>query len=175
MLRTLSLAMLVAATSGTMTLAQQGPPGDCDVRTYKDAFTNDTVTTLTLMLQGPKGPLPINMAITVRHKARPQGGPPDVVQLEFDLPLFVGQLDFRPPHLLMTLDKGTDDERVATLAVESTAPMYSVTHADVPCDADTLRTMAKAKTIDGLFFGQAFALTPKQARALSDFVGRQLR
>jgi hypothetical protein len=156
--------------------ALQAPPGDGEVRTHKDAFNNDTVTTLTLMLRGPKGPLPINLLFTTRHAARAKTGAPPTVHLDFNMPLLAGTLDYKPPHILFLLDKKKENERTFTASVEATAAMPNgVTAVGLPMDVARLTRFAEATAIEGRVFGVVFELTPKQLRAIADFARKELR
>ena len=68
-MRTLIVAAGVAAVLATGTAAQERPPANCEVRTFKDTFDNTTSTSLTLSLIGPAGPIPISTALTAVHRA----------------------------------------------------------------------------------------------------------
>jgi len=160
---------------GSLMGALQFPPGDCEVRTNRDAATNDRLSTLTLMLKGPKGPLPINLSITTRYTARGMGRGSPEVRLDFDLPLFVGSLDYKPPHALLVFDKATTDEGSFTASVEPTAYMPGVSHFRISADASVLARFEKATTIEGRLFGVDFVLTPKQVQAVNAFARQELR
>lgn len=168
-------ATLAALLAALPIVALQRPPGDCEVRTWKDSFTNDTLTALTLMLKGPRGPLPINLSITTRRKLRMKAGEPIEVRLEFYMPLFVGSLDLKPPHVLFVFDEGTEDEITYSASVEPTAPIHAVSRLGIASDIATLAQFGKAATIDGRLFGVEFSLTGQQIRAVSDFARRELR
>ena len=164
--RALVLAMLVFAP---MVTAAQGPPADLEVRTTKDSITNDTLTTLTLMLAGPNGPLPINMAITSVHKAKAGAGAV-AYRLEFDMPLYTGALDYKAPQVVFDLGGG---QRLS-FDVDSRATPPAVTHISAsPFSAGELSRMARAATIRGQLFGVEFVLTPAQVRAVKDFAQRR--
>jgi len=152
--------------------AQTGPPGDGEVRTWRDSFTNDTITTLTLMLTGPKGPLPINMAVRTVRPAQAAAGSPVQIRLDFDLSLFVGIPDYRSPHLVFTLGRGTKDEKTSAHDANPRLVVRTAKQVTVPFDAAALSRLAGATTVDGRILGLEFELTPKQRRAIKDFAAR---
>jgi hypothetical protein len=162
--RMAAVAMLMCAP---IVAATQGPPGDRDVRTTKDTVTGDTLTTLTLMLAGPKEPLPINMAITVIRPAKPGGAAAH--RLDFDMPLYTGPLDQKTPQVAFTLDDGQG----LSFSVDPRAIPPSVTHITATTfTVRDLSRMAAAKAISGRLFGIEFALTADQVRAIRDFARR---
>src|SRR5262245_13976993 len=54
--------------------AAQAPPGDGEIQVIRDRATEDTVTTLTLILRGPKGPLPVSLVLTTTRKRSTKPG-----------------------------------------------------------------------------------------------------
>ena len=170
MSRLLLTALLVALASPHTLGGRQAPPGDGDVRSYRETGTDDTLTTLTLMLKGPKGPVPINWSITTRKRVRASPGEPLGVKFDFDMPLFTGVLDKTAPHLVLVLDKELKTEWLYKDSIESAALMLDeATHFTLPFDMPTLGRFAEATTIEGKVFGVEFALTPSQLRAIRDF------
>lgn len=174
-MRRLFPALLLMALALPLEAAQTPPPADCEVRTWRDAFTRDTYTSLTLMLRGPKGPIPINMVLTVVHPARLRAGSGPAVRLEFLTSTFAGQFDFKAPQLVMVLDRDLPGESIEAYAVESTAAMFALASVTVPCDPTALRKLAAATTIDGRLMGVHFVLTARQLRAIQDLARRELR
>jgi hypothetical protein len=149
--------------------ASQGPPGDREVRTTTDAFTGDTLTTLTLMLKGPHGPLPINMAITRVEKTKSGGGSGPAYRLEFDMPMYTGALDYKTPQV--TLDLGGGQRLSYDVDPRATPP--TVTHIGVPTfSAGDLARLAGSTTMRGRLFGIEFVLTTEQVRAVQSFARR---
>lgn len=164
--RVLMVAALAVAPAWP---AAQGPPADREVRTTKDSFTGDTLTTLTLMLAGPQGPLPINLAITRVQKAKPGAGAAADVRLEFDMPLYTGALDYKAPQVVIDLGGGQS----LSYTVDSRATPPAVTHIGAaPFSESDLSRMARAAAIRGRLFGVEFTLTPAQVRAIQDFARR---
>ena len=173
MFQLVSTVLLVTLATGPVIGMRQGPPGDGDVRSVRDTGTDDTLTTLTLMLKGPTGPVPINWSITTRKKVRAEPGEPLGVKLDFDMPLFTGVLDKKAPHLVLVLDKSLKTEWLYKDSIESAALMLDeATHFTLPFDMPTLGRFAEATTIEGKVFGVEFALTPSQLRAIKDFKNR---
>lgn len=165
----LLVGSVVAAVSG-----DQAPPADGEVRIIRDSFTNDTITTLTLMLQGPKAkPLPINMVMTVVRRARARVADPLAMRLDLFMPRYVGPLDSNPPHVVFVLDRGTKDEQSVAFSVDSTVPIIgTIDSVSVPFDAGALARLGKATTINGRLFGIAFELTAKQLTAVRGLPSR---
>ena len=173
MSRLVLTALLVTLATAPAIGVRQGPPGDGDVRTTRETGTDDTLTTLTLMLKGPKGPLPINLSITTRRKVRASPGEPLGVKLDFDMPLFTGVLDRKTPHLVAVIDKDLKTEWTYKDSIESAALMLDeATHYTLPFDMVNLAKFADATTIEGRVFGVDFVLTPSQLQAIKDFKSR---
>jgi hypothetical protein len=172
MFRALAFVAMLAGFAGPLAAFQQGPPGDLEVRTSRDPLTNDTLTTLTLMLKGPKGPLPVNVAIVKRRPAQAEAGSPTDVRLQFDFPLFVGQPDYGRPHVVLTLDKGARNEETGSYNAEPAAIIPGETQIRVRYSASALGRLAKAARVEGRVLGVEFVLTPEQLRAIRNFAGR---
>ena len=166
---------LAAAVIALPAAAQQGPPGDGDVRSWRDGVTNDRYVSLTLMLRNPKGPLPINLVLTIVELWRPKPGAGPEVRLEFLMPLLAGKLDFKPPHVTFVLDRNLPTEKIDAYAVEPTAAIEGVTQVSVQFDPARLQRLAKATTIDGKMFGVEFVLMARQLRSIQDFTRSELR
>jgi hypothetical protein len=171
----LAPALLLVTLTQPLADAQQAPPGDCEVRTWRDGFTNDRHTSLTLMLRGPKGQLPVNLVVTAIHQSRAPRGKPADVRLDFTMPLFVGQVDFKRPNLKFTVDRGLDTQRFEEASLEGTGALPSIDHVILPYDLASLKTLAGASTIDGRLFGIDFVLTARQVRAIQDFYRSESR
>ena len=148
---------------------QQGPPGDCEVRTSRDPATNDTLTTLTLVLKGPKGPIAVNMTIVKRRPAGAAAAAATDILLQFDFPLFVGQPDYGQPHVVLTLDKGTRDEATARYNADPGTVVRGAVQLTVRYSAGALARLARATRVDGRFLGVEFVLTAPQLRAIRTF------
>ena len=173
MSRLVLTALLITLATAPAIGVRQGPPGDGDVRSVRETGTDDTLTTLTLMLRAPSGPLPINLSITTRKKVRAAPGEPLGVKFDFDMPLFTGVLDKKAPHLVMVLDKELKTEWLYKDSIESAALMLDdATHYTLPFDMPTLGRFAEATTIEGKIFGVDFVLAPAQLRAIKDFKNR---
>jgi hypothetical protein len=168
-------ALLVILATAPVIGVRQGPPGDLDVRTTRDLSTDDTLTTLTLLLKGPNGPLPINLAVTTRKKVRVTSGPAVEVRLDFAMPLFTGVLDFKRPHAVFRLDKDTKEEVSLELSADGAAMLLEDRNPNLSLASDLamLGRFAKAVTIEGRVFGVAFVLTPQQVKAIVDFAARR--
>jgi hypothetical protein len=154
--------------------ALQKPPGDSEVRSYRDTVTGDTETTLTLILEDPKRkPLPINLVFTVVTKARAKTGEAPQVYLNFYMGRYVGRLEPKPPHLLFLLDPKTEDEAKLEASVTSKGPLIGrIETVQMPFDLKSLTALGRAKVITGHLFGIEFELTAKQVAALRDFPKR---
>ena len=166
---------LATAVIAVPAAAQQGPPGDGDVRSWRDGITNDRYASLTLMLRNPKGPLPINLVLTIMEPWRPKPGATQEIKLEFLMPLLAGTLDFKPPHVTFVVDRNQATERIEAFSVEPTAAMEGVDHVIVQFDAARLQRFAKASTIDGKLLGVEFVLMARQLRSIQDFARSELR
>jgi hypothetical protein len=172
MFRALAFVTMLAGFAGPLTGGQQGPPGDLEVRTSRDPLTNDTLTTLTLMLKGPKGPLPVNMVVVKRRPAQAEAASPTDVRLQFDFPLLVGQPDYGRPHVVLTLDKGAGNEQTGSYNAEPAAIIPGETQIGVRYSTSALERLGKATRVEGRVLGVEFVLTPAQLRAISNFAGR---
>ena len=173
MSRLMLTALLVALAAAPALGVRQGPPGDGDIRTTRETGTDDTLTTLTLMLKGPSGPLPINMSITSRRKVRASPGEPLGITLDFDMPLFTGIRDKQAPHLVVVLDKDLKTESFYEGSIESKFLIPDeATHFTLPFGLPPLLRFAEATTLEGKIFGVDFVLTPQQLRAIKDFKNR---
>ena len=170
MLQAFSPFVLTALLIVSLVTGQAGPPGDGEVRSSRDPATNNTVSTLTLLLKGPKGPLPVNMVITAVRKGGATSGGPAETRLDFHMPGFVGQLDISAPHLQLKMDAATKDERTASFSVDGNIPLAEATSVSIPVDLVALRDLAKATTVSGRLLGIEFVLTPQQVRAVTGFV-----
>ena len=173
MSRLVLAALLITLTTAPALGVRQGPPGDGDIRTTRETGTDDTLTTLTLMLKGPKGPLPINLSITTRKKVRANPGEPLGVRLDFDMPLFTGVLDKQAPHLVWVFDKGLKTESFLEASIESTFLIPDdATHFTLPFGNAALGRLAEATTIEGRILGVNFVLTASQLQAIKEFKNR---
>jgi hypothetical protein len=121
------------------------------------------------MLRGPKGPLPINLAVTVVIPARTVRTKQPKVTLDFLMPLFAGRADFKPPHVQIVVDRKLEGETTLAGSVEPSAVITNVSHVTMPFEQASLGRLARATTIDGRLFGVDFVLTEKQVRAIKDF------
>jgi hypothetical protein len=160
----IALALAIVPVAG----AQSGPPGDGEIRAVRDPSTKENLTTLTLMLSGPKGALPVNLVFTAVRGATGSGV--SAVRIDVNMPLFVGELDTKTPHLEFVLDRSA---RV-TASVDASTVLPGRKFIQVPFDAARLKSLASAGTATGRAFGIDFVLTTKQMTALKEFA-RQLR
>ena len=167
-MRTLIVAAGVAAILATGPAAQERPPANCEVRTFKDTFDNTTSTSLTLSLIGRGGPIPISTALTAVHRS--VGGPPQVVRFDFDYTLYTGLPNFRVPHLVFTLDRNTKDETEKSFRVNPNVPLESAKRVSIPVTTTDLLAIARAKTVHGRLFSLDFAFTPTQLSCFRTFV-----
>ena len=158
-----AIAMSVVVLSG----AQSGPPGDGEIRTTRDSSTNETLTTLTLMLNGPKGALPVNLGFTAVRPATASSG--STLRINVDMPLYVGEIDTKTPHLEFVLDKSA---RTVTANVDASTFLPGRKYIQVPFDAGRLQTLASARSVTGRAFGLEFVLTAKQVAAIKEFAGQ---
>ena len=160
-----ALALAIVSLSG----AQSGPPGDGEIRATRDPSTNENLTTLTLMLSGPKGALPVNLVFTAVRRATASAV--SAVRIDVNMPLFVGELDTKTPHVQFVLDRST---QVVTANVDASTVLPGRKFIQVPFDAARLKTLASASGATGRAFGIDFVLTAKQMSAIKEFA-RQLR
>ena len=163
-------AFLVSIALATGVAAQGA--GDGDVRSSRDAATGDTLTTLTLILSNPKGPLPITMVLTKIARAKPATTAASDMRIDVDMRLFVGVPDYRDPQLQMTLDRGTKRQRDEDHSVEPGINMRATNQVSIMFSSAALGRLAAAATIDGRLFGVEFTITPRQLRAIQHFAGR---
>lgn len=166
--KVLSAAVVLALAIVPLAGAQSGPPGDGEIRATRDPSTNQSLTTLTLMLSGPKGALPVNLVFTVVRDATASAV--SAVRIDVNMPLFVGELDTKTPHLEFVLDRSA---RVAA-DVDASTVLPGRKFIQVPFDAARLKTLASAASVTGRAFGIDFVLTAKQMSAIKEFA-RQLR
>jgi hypothetical protein len=160
-----ALALAIVSLSG----AQSGPPGDGEIRTTRDPSTGESVTTLTLMLSGPKGALPVNLGFAAIRGATASAV--SAVRIDVSMPLFVGELDTKTPHVQFMLDRSS---KVVTANVDASTVLPGRKFIQVPFDADRTKTLASASTVSGRVFGIDFVLTAKQMSAIKEFA-RQVR
>jgi len=165
--------VLAAAIADPAAQVPSAPPGNGDVRTHRNALNDATHTYLTLLLRNPKGPLPINMAITTIRKDRPQRGELPEVEVRFDMGLLAGTLDFSRPHLKLTLDQKTNTERIIEASVDPGTDLAGVGSVTLKSSVAHLETMAKATTMNGRIFGIDFTLTSRQIQAIKSFAARR--
>jgi hypothetical protein len=159
-----ALALAIVPLSG----AQSGPPGDGEIRTTRDPSTNENLTTLTLMLSAPKGALPVNLVFTAIRGATSSAV--SAVRIDVNMPLFVGELDTKTPHLEFVLDRSAH----VTANVDASTVLPGRKFIQVPFDAARLKALAAASGATGRAFGIDFVLTAKQMSAIKEFA-RQLR
>ena len=158
------VAAFVFAAATSFVRAQTGPPGDGEIRTTKDPNSNGTVTTVTLVLSGPKGPVPANMAIASAQKAT--AAAVSTIRLEFNLSQFVGEIDTKTPHVQLELNRSS---RTVTADVDPTTFLPGRKFIQVPFDSARLQSLASATSVEGKAFGLEFVLTPKQLAAIKTF------
>ena len=155
---------VIFAAAAAFVQAQSGPPGDGEIRTTKDPGTNGTITSVTLVLSGVKGPVPMNMAIASAQKAATSAV--STLRLEFNLSQFVGEIDTTTPHVEFNVDRGA---RTVTANVDATTSLPGRKYIQVPFDASRLEALALAKSVQGKAFGVEFVLTPRQIAAIKEF------
>jgi hypothetical protein len=166
------LAILIAGLlAGGVPGSTQTPPGDGDVRTWMDFNKTTTFSSLTLLLRGSKGPLPISLVITTTQRKQAKAGTPFDVSLEFVMPRYVGALDPKRPHVVFVRDRGLEAEKTVALNV-GPGSVVGVDKVIVPGDQSTLEWLGSAETIDGRLLGVEFVLSAKQVRAIQDFAKR---
>lgn len=165
-----SIVATLALTEPQRTAQVHLPPGDAEVRTWRDSFTGDRLSSLTLLLTGPKGPLSVSMVVVATQKAAAPAGS-RTLRLDIYMPLVVGTPDYSAPHLTVTLNKGTPAQTTERFRVEAATPLPPPTpRVTMIVSEAALARMARARTIDGRIFGFDFDLTPGQQRALRDFL-----
>jgi hypothetical protein len=169
MVRALAFLVLLVGLAVPLGAVQQGPPGDCEVRTSRDPATNEALTTLTLVLRGPKGPVPVNMTVVKRRPAGAAAAAATDIRLQFDFPLLVGQPDYGQPHVVLTLDKGTRDEDASRYNADPGTVVRGAVQLTVRYSAGALARLARAARVDGRFLGVEFVLTAQQLRAIKTF------
>jgi hypothetical protein len=162
---TVALGLAIVTLSG----AQSGPPGDGEIRATRDPSTNENLTTLTLMLSGPKGALPVNLVFTAVRGATASAV--SSIRIDVNMPLFVGELDTKTPHVQFVPDRST---QMVTANVDASTVLPGRKFIQVPFDAARLKALASASGATGRVFGIDFVLTAKQMSAIKEFA-RQLR
>ncbi len=167
--KVLSTAVALALAIAWLSGAQSGPPADGEIRTTRDPSTNESVTTLTLMLSGPKGALPVNLGFAAVRGATASAV--SAVRIDLSMPLFVGELDTKTPHVQFMLDRSSRD---VTANVDPSTVLPGRKFIQVPFDAARMKTLASADTVSGRAFGIDFVLTARQMSAIKEFA-RQLR
>jgi hypothetical protein len=165
LLAVVALALAIVPPVG----AQSGPPGDGEIRATRDPSTNESLTTLTLMLRGPKGALPVNLVFTAIRGAT--GSAVSAVRIDVNMPLFVGELDTKTPHVTFVLDRSS---QVVTANVDASTVLPGRKFIQVPFDVGRLKALAAASGVTGRAFGIDFVLTARQMSAIKEFA-RQLR
>ena len=165
LLAVVALALVIVPPVG----AQSGPPGDGEIRATRDPSTNESLTTLTLMLRGPKGALPVNLVFTAIRGAT--GSAVSAVRIDVNMPLFVGELDTKTPHVTFVLDRSS---QVVTANVDASTVLPGRKFIQVPFDVARLKALAAASGVTGRAFGIDFVLTARQMSAIKEFA-RQLR
>jgi hypothetical protein len=157
---TIAFVLAMVPLSG----AQSGPPGDGEIRTTRDPSTNENLTTLTLMLSGPKGALPVNLVFTAVRGAT--SSTVSAIRIDVNMPLFVGELDTKTPHVQFMLDRGAQE---VTANVDPATVLPGRKFIQVPFDAARLKRLASASSASGRAFGIDFVLTAKQMSAIKEF------
>ena len=167
--KALSTVVVLALAIIPLSAVQSGPPGDGEIRTTRDPSTNESVTTLTLMLSGPKGALPVNLGFAAVRAA----GASAVarVRIDVNMGLFVGELDTKTPHVVFMLDRSS---KTVEASVDATTVLPGRKFIQVPFDASRLKSLASATNVSGRVFGVDFALTARQVSALKEFA-KQVR
>jgi hypothetical protein len=165
--------VLAAAIADPAAQVGSAPPGEGDVRTYRNALNDATHTYLTLLLRNPKRPVPITMTITTIRKDRPKRGELPEVEVQFATGLLAGPLDLTRPHLKLTLDQKTKTERTIEGSVDPGSDLYGVGSIVLKSSLADLATMAKATTMNGRLFGVDFTLTSRQMQAITSFAARR--
>lgn len=161
-----ALSTVVALVLAVIPLAgvQSGPPGDGEIRTARDPSTNESVTTLTLMLSGPKGSLPVNLGFAVVRAAGASAA--SKVRIDVNMGLFVGELDTKTPHVVFMLDRSS---KTVEANVDAATVLPGRKFIQVPFDAGRLKSLASATNVAGRVFGVEFVFTPKQISAIKQF------
>ena len=158
-----ALVLAIAPLSGL----QSGPPGDGDIRTTRDPSTNESVTTLTLMLSGPKGSLPVNLGFAGVRAAGASAV--SKIRIDVNMGLFVGELDTKTPHVVFMLDRSS---RTVEASVDASTVLPGRKFIQVPFDAGRLRSLASAANVSGRVFGVDFVLTARQITAIKEFAAK---
>ena len=166
--------VLACLLSGLAPGVVQAPPGDGEVRSWKDGITGDSHSSLTLLLRGPKGPLKINFVITTIHRAKARRDAPPDVTFVFYMPLYSGKLDYKAPQVTIVISRNQKGQVTSTANVDGRFGT-GLTSVTMPADVDELQRLAKAKAIDGHLFGIEYALTDRQLKAIEVFAERQVR
>lgn len=167
--KVLFAAIALALARVSSPAAQSGPPGDGEIRSSRDPSTNENLTTLTLMLSGPKGALPVNLVFTALRGATSSAV--SSLRIDVNMPQFVGELDTKAPHVQFVLDRST---QVVTANVDASTVLPGRKFIQVPFDAARLKALASASGATGRAFGIDFVLTARQMSAIKEFA-RQLR
>ena len=87
------------------------------------------------------------------------------------MPLYVGEIDTKTPHVQFVLDRGAQS---VTANVDASTVLPGRKFIQVPFDVERLKTLASASSATGRAFGIDFVLTARQMGAIKQFA-RQLR
>jgi hypothetical protein len=162
-------AMIIASS---VAATQPGPPGDREIRVSRDGRT--IVTTLTLMLAGPAGPLPMNLRLIGRRDStRPEA--PAEYAMEFHLGFYSGLRSSERPHYQLMVRSGAGDRTLAEGSVDGRLVIEEVSLVQAPLDIVGLSQLARANAAFGRLFGVVFVLTREQIQAVGEFAERVMK
>ena len=167
----------VAAVSGApgavgSEARQPGPPGDREIRVSRDGTV--VVTTLTLMLRGPDGPLAINLVLTGRREPS-RAGEPTSYEIHFNLPLYVGPRAYERPHYQLSAMVAGTQQILVEGSVDPRLTINEVSVIQAPLEVVQLSQLVGASAASGQVFGVGFALTREQIDAVTTFVDRVVK
>ena len=165
----LALVTLLPAGFASPAAAQSGPPGDREIRVTREGSA--VITTLTLMLSSPTGPMAINLVLTGRHDPSRPIAPP-AYEMAFQLPVYTGPRSSAPPHYRISVANGPDLQVLLEGNVDPRLTIQEVSTIQAPLDAARLSRLAGAGAAGGQVFGAVFTLTREQIAAIGDFANR---
>lgn len=161
-----TFASMIAIGLAGAAAQRGGPPGDREIRVAREGSVH--VTTLTLMLRGDGGPLPINLTLTGRGDPSRPTVPPTYA-LEFQFPLYVGPRSYDSPHYRLSAATSAGESVIAQGDIDGRFAFDEVSVIQGRFDLVDLSRMVSASSVSGHVLGVPFALTADQIAALGEF------
>lgn len=169
------MGLLPGALEPSASKLQGRSPSDAEIRVTR--LVSSVETTLTVLLHGSRGDLPVSFEFRAVHENRPRSDRPSELGLSLLMsPLFGGSLDLKLPHVVLIVDESLADADFITASVDG--PLFSIGSGSIdvlpvlPFDADTLSRLERATTVSGRVFSLEFTVTPEQVRSIGEFARR---